>query len=110
MEGCIREGILADFLLREKAKVISMSIFEFDQELHDKTIRQEEFEDGYSRGAEKTLLSLITRKLRKGKSPETIAEELDEDISVILPICDVAKDFAPEYDVQEIYEALHAKH
>ncbi|MBR1853899.1 MAG: transposase, partial [Lachnospiraceae bacterium] len=50
VEECIEKGILREFLLREKAKVISMSIFEFDQELHDKTIRQESWEDGRIEG------------------------------------------------------------
>ena len=54
VEECIKEGILSEFLLREKAKVVSMSIFEFDQELHDKTIREEEYlrgkDDGYNQG------------------------------------------------------------
>ena len=54
VEECIKEGILSEFLLREKAKVVSMSIFEFDQELHDKTLREEEYlrgkDDGYHQG------------------------------------------------------------
>lgn len=29
---CIKEGILKDFLLQNRAEVISMSIFEYDQE------------------------------------------------------------------------------
>ena len=50
VEECIKEGILSEFLLREKAKVVSMSIFEFDQELHDKTLREEEYSLGYNQG------------------------------------------------------------
>ena len=42
----------------------------------------------------------------KDKSTEQIAEELEEEFSVIEPICKVASDFAPEYDVHEIYQAL----
>ena len=89
VEECIKEGILSEFLLREKAKVVSMSIFEFDQELHDKTLREEEYslgynqgkddgynqgkDDGYNQGCEK--LSALINCL--------IAEGLSEDISKV---------------------------
>lgn len=106
---CIAEGILAEFFLREKAMVISMSIFEFDQELHNRTLREEGFEDGYAQGAETVLISQICRKLQKNKSPEVIADELEEDIATIQPICDVAATFAPEYDVKKIYDTLHER-
>jgi len=35
-----------------------------------------------------------------------IADELEEDISVIEPICKTAESFAPDYDPDKIYEAL----
>ncbi len=43
---CIKNNILRDFLLANKAGVISMSIFEFDEELYKKSIREEGYEDG----------------------------------------------------------------
>ena len=36
---CIREGILADFLSRNRAEVINMSIFEYDKELEEKKLQ-----------------------------------------------------------------------
>lgn len=36
VDECIHEGILADFLSRNRAEVIKMSIFEYDQELEEK--------------------------------------------------------------------------
>lgn len=47
---CITEGILADFLIRNKAEVIQMSIFEYDEEKELKLIRQDEREMGYADG------------------------------------------------------------
>ncbi|MBR1701071.1 MAG: hypothetical protein IJ716_03865 [Lachnospiraceae bacterium] len=102
VEECIDAGILRDFLLREKAKVISMSIFEFDQELHDKTIQKESWEEGKAEGECFKLVAQVCRKLRKGKNTDAIAEELEEDISEISLICEEAEHFAPEYDVEQV--------
>lgn len=40
MDECIKEGILADFLKKNKSEVISMSIFEYDEKLHEETMRK----------------------------------------------------------------------
>ena len=50
VEYCIEHDILRDFLLENKAEVISMSIFEYDEELHKKTLLSEGYEDGYEAG------------------------------------------------------------
>ena len=42
----------------------------------------------------------------KNKSIEEIADDLEEDVSTIEKICNVASKFAPEYDVDSIMEAL----
>lgn len=55
------------------------------------------------------MIAQICRKIKKEKSPELIAEELEEDIQVIAPICETAQSFAPEYDCEKIYEALYRK-
>ena len=87
-----------------------MSIYEYDEELHKKTLHDEGYEDGFNDGfndGESTkLIEQICRKLRKNKAPVTIAEELEEDLNTIQHICDVAKSFAPEYDVNEILKKL----
>ena len=43
---CIQEGILAEFLMKNRAEAIEMSIFEYNEEAHMKSIR----EDGYDEG------------------------------------------------------------
>ena len=45
-----------------------MSIYEYDEELHKKTLHDEGYEDGFHDGALSNLVSLICRKLQKGKS------------------------------------------
>ena len=85
-----------------------MTLYEYDEELHKQTIRKESYEDGFDDGQQKgkllQLTELVCRKLQKNKSPETIAEELEEDIDTIQHICDIATDFVPDYDVEKIVE------
>ena len=42
VDKCIKQGILSDFLLANKAEVISMSIFEYDEEAVKKILREAE--------------------------------------------------------------------
>ena len=118
VDECIDEGILKEFLLQNKAEVVSMSIFEYDAELHMKMEREEAYEDGRADGIEqgiergikqgeiKKLIILICRKKQKSKTLEVIAEELEEDLELVKRIYDIADGFAPEYDVEKIYERL----
>ena len=50
VDECIREGILTEFLSRNRNEVISMSIFEYDKELEEKKLRKAEYEAGFSEG------------------------------------------------------------
>lgn len=47
---CIREGILSDFLQKQRAEVIAMSIFEYNEEEELKKIRADEYELGKLEG------------------------------------------------------------
>lgn len=60
-------------------------------------------------GREELLIELICRKLRKGKEPEKIADDLEEEVDTIRSICQVADDFGPDYDYKKVYEAWAAK-
>lgn len=62
--------------------------------------------DGEMKGKSKTLINLVCKKLRKGKAPETIAEELEEDIAVLSRIVEIAQKYAPDYDEELIYQEL----
>lgn len=46
VDYCIREGILAEFLSKNRAEAIAVSIYEYDEERHMKTVRQEGKEEG----------------------------------------------------------------
>lgn len=91
VEECIKEGILAEFLIQNRAEVISMSIFEYNKDEEEKKLRKAEFEAGLEEGRKagieegriKLLKQQIQRKLSKGKSIDEIAEELEESVTVI---------------------------
>ena len=63
---------------------------------------------GMARGEDKQLITIVCRKLRKGKDAEQIAEDLDEDEIRVQMICDIAEDYAPEYDEEEILKKVSA--
>lgn len=48
---CIREGILADFLRKNRAEAKKVSIYEYDEERHMRQTREEGIEDGVSQVA-----------------------------------------------------------
>ena len=51
---CIREGILEDFLRKNRAEAKRMSIYEYDQARHIRQEREEAWEDGKNEGGRKT--------------------------------------------------------
>lgn len=52
VDECIQEGILRDFLMKQKAEVVKMSIYEFDEEREMRLIREDEREIGIEIGRE----------------------------------------------------------
>lgn len=76
---CIREGILSDFLSQNRAEVIAVSIFEYDEERELALMRKEGHDAGHKEGREDEIKSLIRTKLQKGKSIPQIADELERD-------------------------------
>ena len=50
VDECIAEGILSDFLRRNRAEAIKVSIYEYDEELHFRTLYEEGREAGLEQG------------------------------------------------------------
>ena len=98
VDSCIRQGILTDILLGNKAEVTNMILQEYDEDLHIRNEKEISFQDGYEKGcrdaedkvlAEKqradderkradninTLNKILMLKL-KGKNDEEIADSL----------------------------------
>ena len=55
VDECIRKGILADFLRKNRAEVIKVSIFEYDKEIEEKKLREAEFEAGKEEGIQEGI-------------------------------------------------------
>ncbi len=85
-EECIREGILKEFLEKNRAEAKNMSIFEYDQEKHMRQEREEAWEEGKREGKRELLCKLIQKKIQKGKTTAEIAEDLEEPEEVIAEI------------------------
>ena len=100
---CIREGILKEFLEKNRREAMQVSIYEYDEERHIRQEREDAWEDGRQEGRqegekivlekgreegerigqEKGRLELIRKKLAKGKSIPEIAEALEEEEETI---------------------------
>ncbi len=74
---------------------------------------QDEFEQGKAEGLEqgedKKLVKQICKKMTKGKDAKTIAEELDEDLTLVQEIYDVASNYAPDCNADKIFDDWKAK-
>ena len=114
VDECIAEGILADFLLKNKTEVIKVSIYEYDKEFEEKKLRKAEYEagrqdgieigrqdgieigrrngieigrqDGIEIGKQELLKSKVEKKWKKGKTIEQIADDLEEEVIIIQQI------------------------
>ena len=130
IDTCTRENILKDFFGTYKNEVRRIMALDFTFERQIELTRMEYYQDGFADGESQgeargeargeakgmargekngqlqALISLTVRKLRKGKSVEQIADELEADMATIAPICQAAEEFAPEYDEKKIFEKV----
>ena len=109
---CIREGILADFLLSQRAEVIAVSIFEYNEEMEMKKIRESEYksgkEDGIAQGIARgaalgeaeTIISLIRKKSQKGLDINEIADILELDVCCVKKALDLLSENPDKTDMQ----------
>lgn len=63
-------------------------------------------ERGAAVGARKQIISVVCKKLSKNKGVSEIAEALEEPEEKIRLICEAAAEYAPDYDVDRIYDKL----
>ena len=102
IDECIRDGILKDFLLKNKAEVYHMCLYEFDVELHERVLREEEREEGRLEGIRegrlagqqegmqngKKFAKQVFKAFLSGKTPEAIAEELNVPVEEVKNLVD----------------------
>lgn len=66
----------------------------------------EGFLEGQKEGEAYLLAKIVCKKLKKGKQLNEIADELEEEYSVIENIYRAAERFAPDYDVEKVRELM----
>jgi len=78
IDQCIEKDILKSYLLKNKGEVMSMILTEYNEKLHNKTLREEGILDA------KNILSLHFA----GKSPKEISEMMGVRLEIIKKLLD----------------------
>ena len=88
VEECIEQGILKDFLRKNKAEVKAMSIFEYDEEKVKALWKRESFEEGLEQGKEEgiTLTKTVFKLAARNFSPEEIAKRAGISVEKVIEI------------------------
>ena len=73
---CIREDVLKDFLMKHRAEVIAMMLYDFDMEKHIESEKAYEYERGREDMEKDMEKTLVSRWWKKGKNIEEIVEDL----------------------------------
>ena len=81
---------MKEFLRKQKAEVMKVSLYEYDAAKHDRTLLSEGIEigkkEGMQQGKRDLTAALVRKKLEKGHSIEQIAEALEETPAYIMKI------------------------
>ena len=125
MEECIKNDVLADFLRKNRAEVLKVSIYEYDEERNYQLLQKQYRNAGLAEGREAGLaeghkagleegqlleqVRLIVKKMQKNYSVLRIAETLELDEAFVQLICQIAKQMAPDYDVEKVMELYQKK-
>ncbi len=82
VEECIRENILRDFLMEQKAEVVRMSIYEFDEEREMAIIRADERELGREEGRTEgeRRITVLYKCLLDDERTEDLRRAFEDDI------------------------------
>ncbi|MFI3214915.1 MAG: hypothetical protein R3Y24_16515 [Eubacteriales bacterium] len=99
---CIDNDILTEFLKKNRMEARTMSIFEYDEE---KRI-QKERQDAREEGSILKLISQMIKKIKKGKTLEMIADEVECEPAEIYDLYRVIKECGVECEAMEILETL----
>lgn len=115
MDECIDEDILVDFFEQHREEVVEVSIYDYDEEKVRKTLVDEAVEEIVGKVVDEAkkettqlnMINLIIKKVKKEKTLETIASELEENVEDIKVLYDIVKEEAPGYDVDKIMKKLN---
>ena len=78
VDSCIKDHVMEDFLLKERAGVIKMHVLDFNEKLHNQSLREEGYEEGLEKGREEGReegqSSVIVSMLKIGRTPKEISD------------------------------------
>ena len=87
IDECIKEGILVEFLRKNRSEVKMVSILEYDKEWEEKKLRKAEYEagksDGIEIGRDKAMAEIICNMIKSGFTIEKIIEVTGKPVSEI---------------------------
>ena len=122
IDECIDEDILVDFFEKHREEVVEVSIYDYDEEdvrrvLAEeyaqeyaqkvaKEVSEKAFAEGEQSGRQLNLINQVIKKVKKSKTLETIASELEEEEADIKPIYDAVVSSAPGYYINVIKDML----
>ena len=106
VDECINEDVLREFLLENKAEVVKMFLTEYNEKQTLENTYNDGVEVGKEKGIEigkaqgiemgkvqgiefgerKKLVEMVYKKIKKGKTVEEIADDLEENIEVVKQI------------------------
>ena len=114
---CIDEDILKEFFMNRGEEVQKVMMFDLTFEKQMRNAKREWYDDGFADGKAEGfsdgfsegytyLINMIITKVRKRKTINQIADELEMDKTEISPIYESVLKHAPEYDVEEILKDI----
>lgn len=83
VDYCIRNRILADFLAKNRAEAIAMSIFEYDEEKHIRNEKELSYQEGQKTGIEIGMKRGIERGIEQGME-RGMAENLIKSVESLM--------------------------
>ena len=113
VDYCIANGVLDDFFSRNKSEVIKNMTIDMTFERRIELATRDSYNNGIAKGIEKgiekgnslVLINIVIKKVKKQKSLDTVADEMEENIDYIRPIYDAVVD-NPNMDAEGIYNIL----
>ena len=114
VDECINEDVLREFLLENKAEVVKMFLTEYNEKQTLENMYNDGVEVGKEKGIEigkaqgikfgerRKLIEMVYKKMKRGKTVEEIADDLEEDIEVINPIFNEIEKVGLDKSLEEI--------
>ena len=90
VNDCIQNGILAEFLRKNKSEVIAMSIFEYDKEEEERKLRKAEYEAGREEGIKEG-------ELQKARKTAIMLNQMNFPAKKIAEVLQVKEDVIEEW-------------